>query len=147
MNYKSIICMVKGGESGTNAAKKALKIAKEKQLKVIFIFSADTENMLSGNFGIESNETASRGLDNIGKIIIGRFEDMAEKDGVEYSSKIINENILSKLKRVIIYNKAGYLVIPAIERGPIEKLIIGDRVSEFIDEIKNELPDLKIYFV
>ncbi len=147
MNNKSIVCMVKGGESGTNAAKKALEIAKEERIKVIFVFSADTENMISGNFGIESSEFASKGLENIGKIIIGRFEDMAEKDGVEYSSKIINENLLSKLKRVIIYNKAGYLVIPAIERGPIEKLIIGDRVSEFIDEIKDELPDLKIYFV
>ncbi len=146
MEKGSIICIVKGGKKGINAAKKAINIAKENHMKLIFIFSADTENMIGGNFGVESDESTSEGLENIGNVVIDEFENMAKKEKVAYSSKIINEDLKNKLKRIIKYNKVSHLVVPKLERGAIEKLIVRDNTSELVDEIRDELPDLNIYF-
>jgi len=147
MDNQIVICIVKGGKIGEKAAEKAIGIAKENSMKLMFLFSSDTDYILSGNFGISSDDIASRGIENIGKTLISQFEDEAENLGVKYYSKIVGGNLLDELRKMIKCGNVSILVVPKLERGPIEKFLIGNNIDDYMDKLKEEFPSLKIYIV
>ncbi|GMT43313.1 MAG TPA: universal stress protein [Deltaproteobacteria bacterium] len=147
MDNQIVICIVKGGKIGEKAVEKAIGIAKENSMKLIFLFSSDTDDILSGNFGISSDDITSRGIENIGKTLISQFKDKAENSGVKYSSKIVGGDLLDELRKMIKRDDKSIFVVPRLERGPIEKFLIGNSIDEYIDKLKKEFPLLKIYIV
>jgi len=142
---KEIICIVKGGKIGEKAVKKAIVIAKEESAKLILLFSSDTDYLLSGNFGISSDDIATKGIENIGKTLINQYKDEAEEAGIKVSSKIVEGNLLDELSKMIKRNNNSILLIPKLKRGPIEKFLIGSSIDEYIESLKKEFPSLKIY--
>ncbi|NOZ83579.1 MAG: universal stress protein [Epsilonproteobacteria bacterium] len=147
MNSQIVICIVKGGKIGEKAAEKAIGIAKENSMKLIFLFSSDTDDILSGNFGISSDGTTSRGIENIGKTLIGQFKDKAKNSGVKCSSEIVGGDLLDELRKMIERDDKSILVVPRLERGPIEKFLIGNNIDDYVNKLKEEFPLLKIHIV
>ncbi len=137
MEYELVV-VAKGSEVGEKAVKRALEIAKEDNIRTIYLlFVNDTDFFSKGGY-VRLEKELEAGIENIGKVIMEKLEDVIKSsdnqikvERVELKGKTAEE-----ILRFVKENVVKTLIVPKEERGPIERSLIHGDIEPFFNEIK-----------
>ncbi|WP_035587713.1 universal stress protein [Hippea jasoniae] len=136
MDY-GIVVVAKGSEVGLKAAKEAVKIAKDKNYKEIYLLFVNDPNFYSGEGISVGKDDVSESLKHIGDAVISKLTDYIKKEDqdLEVRSIILYGATAEEIVKFLQVNKVDVFIIPKDKRGPIERSIVGGDIEPFYKEI------------
>ncbi|MEA1925146.1 MAG: universal stress protein [Candidatus Altiarchaeota archaeon] len=134
---KKIVCATIGSESCKRAEDKAIALA-QKDGKLIFLYVVDSTFLGSVSREIHGTQTLSKGLHNIGEIILGNAKKKAEDKGIIAETAIMEGTAREEIEKAIAEVGADLLVIGSEKRGWINEHLIKGAVSDFVEELREK---------
>lgn len=134
MAYKIIVCGVTGSEASQKATREAVRMAKENQADLIFVYAVDT-TFLKGMTVELTSDFANKTLEHLGAHILERAEEIAQEQGVTPKKILKQGPVLSVLKQVLSEEGADLLIIGHEERSFFEKVLFKGEVEDHVQEL------------
>ncbi len=134
---KKIVCATIGSDSCKRAEDKAIALA-QKNGKLIFLYVVDSSFLGSASREIHGTQTLSKGLHNIGEIILDNARKKAEEAGILAETRIAEGMAREEIEKVVVEVGADLLVIGSEKRGWINEHLTKGAVSDFIEGMREK---------
>ena len=134
MDYKTIICGVTWSEASQKAALEAARLAKENKACLIYVYAVNPP-FLAGMAAELNPDFGQEILENLGKKILERAEEISLTEGITPKKILRPGAILEVLKQVLAEEKADLLVISHQDRSFFEKGLLRGEVEDPILEL------------
>ncbi|OYT54716.1 MAG: hypothetical protein B6U72_01925 [Candidatus Altiarchaeales archaeon ex4484_2] len=135
---KKIVCATIGSESCKRAEDKAIALAQEWDAELVFLYVVDSSFLGSVSREIHGARTLSKGLHNIGEIILGNVKKKAEDKNIQAETRIVEGTAHEEIEKAVTEYSADLLVIGSEKRGWINEYLIKGGVYDFVEDMREK---------
>ena len=136
MAYKKIVCGVTASAHSQKAALEAVRLAKEDQAELIYVYAIDLDFLSSGKAGSLTEDVVADSLRKVGETILELAGQIAASQGVKPRKIARRGRVLDVLKQVLTEEKADLLVLGHEKRTFFEKALFKGSVEDHTQEPK-----------
>ncbi len=131
---KTILCPTRGGEASYPNQDRAIKLAKEKKAKLLFLYVTDV-NFL-GHLASPILVDVETELDHMGEFVLAMAQERAEQAGVKAETIVKHGSFKLALQEAIKEHKTYWLVLgsPAGETAITTQSFLQDMIRSLIRE-------------
>lgn len=131
---KHIVVSTIGSESCRRAENKGIELAKKEKAKLTFLYVVDTSFLSGIPRRVHGVASAEKDLRRIGRIILGRALEKAEKKDVKAETAIRTGSVKEELRKFLRESKADQLLIGMEKRGLLDRHLLKTSSKE-LEEI------------
>ena len=145
MEY-NLVVVAKGSEVAKKAVKKALEIAENDEIKVIYLIFVNDTNFYSKSGYVNLEKELEQGIKNISRIVLNKLEAIIlnADNRIEVRKIELKGKTAEEILKFVKANRVKTLIVPKEERGPIEKSLTHGEVKPFFSEIKQNVENFII---
>ncbi len=145
MEY-DLVVVAKGSEVAKKAVKKALEIAENDGIKVIYLIFVNDTNFYSKSGYVNLEKELEQGIENISRIVLNKLEAIIlnADNRIEVKKIELKGKTAEEILKFVKTNRVKTLIVPKEERGPIEKSLTHGEVKPFFSEIKQNVENFII---
>ena len=137
MGYHHIVCIVDGSRGSERAEVRAAEIAKENNAELTYVFLEDTGFLERRAPLTKGGVSLEEGFNNIGKLLLEKARESAEKIGVNCKEEILKGNEAVMLIKKLPEMKAD-LLVASIERAGLFFDLDRNDLDSKIEEIREK---------
>ena len=135
---KKIVCATIGSESCKRAEDKAISLARKGDAELVFLYVVDSTFLGSVSREIHGTHALSKGLHNIGEIILRNARKRAEKAGIQVETRMVEGTAHDEIEKAVTEYNAYLLVIGSENRGWINEYFTKGEVYDFVEDMRKK---------
>jgi len=135
--YKHVVCIVDGSKESEKAETRAAEIARDNGAELTYLFLEDTGFLSRRAPLTKGGGSLERGMDNIGRLLLGKAGERARKVGIPCREEILKGNETKMLIEKLPEMKADLLVASIAHAGLLFDIDRNDLDTK-IEEIREK---------
>jgi nucleotide-binding universal stress UspA family protein len=132
----AILCPVRGGPDSQPTIQRALELAQEKNLEVVFLYVVNLDFL--AHTASSRSQVITQELTQLGKFILGAAQDRADQAGVASKAEVRHGKVVELIKELSHEINARYIVLGAPRHEREQNVFERPQMTDFATRLQAE---------